>query len=240
MADLFTHARLHALTRILATPTAPFPHRHLYVPEVFPFDFYSTLRRLMPGDECFKPLASSDKMDAADYGMRSSFVPDADRLARLPSAAAEFWEGLFSRLFTAEFVDAILERFRPEIEERLRREGKPWPAIKTEMMLVRDRSSDGVKIHSSAPNNLITFLFYLPEDERFADCGTTLYLPKDRGFRCWGGPHHAFDGFDKVWTAPYRPNSLFMFIKDDESFHGVEPIRRDGLRRDLMLFYLHR
>jgi hypothetical protein len=31
-----------------------------------------------------------------------------------------------------------------------------------------------------------------------------------------------------------------MFVKSNDSFHGVEPIQIDGMRRDLLLFYVHR
>jgi hypothetical protein len=32
------------------------------------------------------------------------------------------------------------------------------------------------------------------------------------------------------------PNTLFAFMKTANSFHGVEPIREAGIRRDLMLY----
>jgi hypothetical protein len=37
-------------------------------------------------------------------------------------------------------------------------------------------------------------------------------------------------------TMPYLPNSLFAFVKTPNSFHGVEPIRETGIRRDLLLY----
>lgn len=240
MSDRFTHARLHALTRILATPTRPFPHRHLHVEEVFPPEFFAELRANMPPADAYTSLAKTGKVKNGDYEMRAGFLLNEEHLSRVPLATADLWTGLFNEVFNQEFVDLVLERFRPEIEARLAKEGASWPEVRRDMILVRDSSSDGVKIHTSDPKNLITFLFYLPQDDRHSGCGTTLYLPKDRDFRCWGGPHHEFEQFDKVWTAPYVPNSLFMFVKTDDTFHGVEPIRIDGLRRDLLLFYIHR
>jgi len=173
--------------------------------------------------------------------MRSKFLLDDEHLACVPVEVAGFWTALFQQVLTKEFADAVFTRHAGEIGTRLSREGKSWPAtIRTEMMLVRDTtSSEGVKIHTSNPNNLVTFLFYLPPDDRYVDCGTTLYLPKERGFRCWGGPHHDFSRFDKVWTAPFRANALLMFVKSDDSFHGVEPLPA-GIRRDVLLFYIGR
>jgi hypothetical protein len=39
-----------------------------------------------------------------------------------------------------------------------------------------------------------------------------------------------------VMTMPYVPNALFGFLKTNHSFHGVEAIKEQNVRRDLMLF----
>lgn len=238
--DIFAAARAHAVARIKETAVRPQPHAHTYVDGVFPANFYRTLRDHMPATEAYTALAGSDKMAGADYAMRFNFLLDATHRARTTPAIADFWQDMASKLFNEEFVAAMLDRHRPDIEARLEREGMEWPELKTKMILVHDRSSDGVKIHTSAPSNLITFLFYLPEDDRYAAHGTALYHPKDPNMRCWGGPHYDHADFDHVWTAPYRPNSLFMFVKTDQSFHGVEPVHVEGLRRDLLIFYIGR
>lgn len=240
-SDRLTQARMHALYRILNTPVRPWPHPHLYVEEVFPTDFYAELRRSMPAAEAYTPLAKTGKVAQGDYEMRAGFLLDKRHLGQVPAEVAEFWTGLFDEVLNGEFASALLARHAEDIRQRMEREGVAMPqSPDRDMILVRDSSSDGVKIHTSDPRNLLTLLFYLPEDERNAGCGTTLYLPKDRSMRCWGGPHHDFAGFDPVWTMPYRPNSLFMFVKTDESFHGVKPIQVENLRRDLLLYYIHR
>jgi len=66
--------------------------------------------------------------------------------------------------------------------------------------------------------------------------GTSIFAPKDLSFRCAGGPHYPFDMFDKMVTMPFVPNSLFTFVKGDNSFHGVEPVGDPGCRRWLLLF----
>jgi hypothetical protein len=40
-----------------------------------------------------------------------------------------------------------------------------------------------------------------------------------------------------VFTAPFRPNSLFGFVKTANSFHGVEPLKEnETCRRQLLLY----
>jgi hypothetical protein len=63
-------------------------------------------------------------------------------------------------------------------------------------------------------------------------------VAKDPAFRCEGGPHYAYDKFDRMLTMPYVPNALFAFMKTPNSFHGVEPIGEPDVRRDLLLYDL--
>lgn len=63
--------------------------------------------------------------------------------------------------------------------------------------------------------------------------GTTLYRPKDPSFRCPGGPHYPKKGFKKVKTIPYKKGTAFVFLKGDQSFHGVELIKSE---RNVLLY----
>lgn len=239
--DRFELEKQGLLYNILNTPGRAWPHRHSYCRPVFSDPYYAEMRAHLPPAEAYTPLGATGKAAAEDYGMRSGFLLDAPHKARVSPAVAAFWQSLFDRVLDADFAGALVDHFRDQISARLAAEGADWPTeIKRDLLLVRDTNSNGVKIHTSDPKNLITLLFYLPDDDRYAPCGTTLYVPKVRDFRCWGGPHHPFEAFDKVWTAPFLPNSLFLFVKTDDTFHGVEPIQIDGMRRDLMLFYIHR
>jgi hypothetical protein len=49
-----------------------------------------------------------------------------------------------------------------------------------------------------------------------------------------GRPAH--HGFLKLTTMPFKPNSLFAFVKGDNSFHGVEPVTDPDTKRWLLLY----
>lgn len=104
-----------------------------------------------------------------------------------------------------------------------------------ETLLIRDIKGYALGPHSDANTKVVSCLFYLPVDASLEAHGTSMYAHKDPAFRCAGGPHYEFTDFSKVWTAPFRPNSLFAFAKSDRSFHGVEPFERDGVR-DILLY----
>lgn len=99
---------------------------------------------------------------------------------------------------------------------------------KDETLLIRDLPGYKITPHTDTPSKVVSMLCYLSGED-----GTSLYKPKLEGFTCSTGKHHRADGFDKVWTAPFRPNSAFIFARTDSSFHGVEPTKA---ARDLLLY----
>ena len=106
----------------------------------------------------------------------------------------------------------------------------------TEILLVRDHTNYSIGPHTDSPSRLLSLLFYFPRDDSLSHLGTSIYMPKDPQFSCIGGPHYKPNNFDRVQTMPYRPNSLFAFMKNDKSFHGVEPIADQDIQRDLLLY----
>jgi hypothetical protein len=108
-----------------------------------------------------------------------------------------------------------------------------------EALLVYDHTNYALGPHTDSPRKALSVLFYLPEDDTRPGLGTSIYVPKDPGFRCEGGPHYPFDGFDRMMTMPYVPNTLFAFLKTPVSFHGVEPVTEPAFHRSLLLYDLH-
>jgi len=88
--------------------------------------------------------------------------------------------------------------------------------------LCRDFGGYSIGPHTDGRKESQTILFYLPKDASKQYLGTSVYVPKDRSFTCDGSKHHEFDKFDKLFTAPYAPNTCFGFIRSNNSFHGVE------------------
>jgi hypothetical protein len=54
-----------------------------------------------------------------------------------------------------------------------------------------------------------------------------------------GNSHLPFEAFKKVITMPFKPNSLFGFLRTDGSFHGVDQIHDEGVVRDLLLYNIY-
>ena len=104
--------------------------------------------------------------------------------------------------------------------------------------MTRDRTRYALGPHTDLPTRYATFLFYCPENEDLRDLGTTIFVPSDRQFTCRGGPHYDISAFEPVFTPPFVPNAMLGFVKSDRSFHGVRPIQRENVRRDLIQYNL--
>lgn len=235
----FDAARAWAQDRIAATPLTPDPHWHGWVEEVFPPDFYTGLRAALPDDAAYTPL-SAQWDPGGDYTARRGLAIDDAAIAAMEADRAAFWRDLNTRTLGRAFGESLLRVAAGPVAARFAAEGTELGSWRTSLLLVRDRGGPGVLPHTSDPPNVLTLLFYLPPDDTNRAQGTALYAPRDPDLRCWGGRHHGRAAFDHVWTAPFLPNSLFWFVKDDMSFHGVEPAPHGEAVRDILLFYIKR
>jgi FkbM family methyltransferase len=179
----------------------PFPH--LYVEDVFLWDFYNRLRESLPVDG-WKSLAEARGTEG--YPERS--VNEA------PACVDWMRSGDLRRLLD--------ERFGVK-------------SSSDELLLLRDRPGYKIPPHTDTPRKVVTMLCYLPADFSKEQHGTSVYRPKESGFTCPDGRHHRFEDFEKVWTAPFKPNSALIFARTDDSFHGVEAFDGDGVR-DILLY----
>lgn len=190
----------------------PFPH--FFVRDVFPESFYNDLLKHVDKITDYKPMGGN-------YPERS-FGPDSV----IPGL--EF-------MVEDSFMQEVMMIFYPWYKKRY---GEKNCSVSTDLRLVRDSKGYQIGPHTDAAWKLVSLLFYLPELWAYRECGTGIYIPSSKGFRCAGGPHYDFDGFHECYRAPFEPNSCFGFWKTDNSFHGVEPITKD-FRRNVLLYNVY-
>lgn len=230
-------ADLHALYRIANAPVREYPFPHIVVPDVFPDDFYRELRAHLPEQSALKTLGALGRIKGGDYPARLVMPLTREAIAALPEAQRAFWERVGNWILGGGFGRAMLAKFEPWLRGRLGELAKH--DFSDEVLIVRDLASYALGPHTDARHKVLSFLFYLPADDSQPQLGTSIYAPNDPQFRCEGGPEHDPRKFRRVATMPYVPNTLFAFMKTNNSFHGVEPVRGDGVRRDVMLYDIH-
>jgi hypothetical protein len=224
----------HVLYKIANAPINPFPFPHLYVRDVFPPDFYRELRAHLPPTEALKSLRSLGRVTDTYPDTRQVLPLSVDTVQALDEPFRSFWDNLASWLLGGQFGQILLPRFADFLEGRfgdLRQ-----VRFHDEALLVQDHSTYSLGPHSDSPSKVAAFLFYLPQDDKLSHLGTSLYVPRSPDLRFNSGAHYQFADFERVATMPFVPNSLFAFLKTENSFHGVEPIAEPSIRRDLLLY----
>lgn len=203
----------HVIYKIRNARILEYPFPHFFVENVFPDDFYWDFLASLPSDENYSN-------DMGSYANRVFAKPDDPDFAPF-----------YDKRFTANVCKTFKDGFRHRFPDGT-------ASLSSEWRLVRDSEGYSIGPHTDAKWKVISLLFYLPWDKSDVDAGTSIYLPKDSGFTCPGGPHYNEQGFEKLWTAPFIPNSCFGFWKTDNSWHGVSEIQRK-IRRDVLLFNVY-
>jgi hypothetical protein len=210
--ELDRYVAEHVLYRLRNAVVNPYPFPHFQAFDVFPSEYYDTLRTSLPGDDDYKSSA------VRNYQGRRFGNP-----LGTPGLGC-FVEPWFAR--------SVIHCFSLPAKRRF---GDQNVAIATDLRLVRDGRAYFIGPHTDAPWKLVSLLFYLPPDDSLRPYGTSLYVPVEHERTCVGGPHHEFCDFIRVATMPFVPNSCVGFWKTDASFHGVEPIDAD-VQRDVLLW----
>ena len=232
-----TNVEQHVVERIAAAPVMARPYPHFYVENIFPDDFYAALRDNLPADEAYLPLGETGRVTKGAYMERFVLAMNKRGIAGLPEHGRPFWRDFTSWFMDGPMLTALCSKFVGAAKSRFG-ENCEKIALSPEILMVRDRTKYAIGPHTDSPQRFLSALFYCPKDNSMEHLGTSIYEPLDRSFRCWGGPHYGFDKFANVGTMPFRRNSLFCFVKTDNSFHGVEPIADEAIERDLILYNL--
>jgi hypothetical protein len=230
---MYSHAELHLCYRVANARVLTYPYPHFYVTDVFPDEFYAAIQRNIPDPDAMIPIEEERPVK----GYKERFVlqlKDDQHLERVSADKRKFWREFGETLLSGRFASLMLQKFQPFVERRLG--DIKSMSFGQEALLVQDITKYSLGPHSDSRKKVITVIFYLPADESQAHIGTSIYVPKDPAFRCPGGPHYAFDKFNRMATMPFVPNAMFCFCKTDNSFHGVEPVEDPETRRWLLLF----
>ncbi len=232
---MYSNAELALAYKFANAPIQEFPYPHFFIEDVFPRNFYNALQANIPDPSLMIPIEEA----RAIKGYKERFVLDIGGKHQdlLPPDQRAFWHDFSGWLLSGRFASLALRKFQPYFQLRFGQRQKP--DFSNEALLVQDITKYSLGPHTDAPRKFITMLFYLPKDLSQEHLGTSIYLPKDTNFRCPGGPHYSFDKFVCLHTMPFRPNSLFVFFKTDNSFHGVEPVTDPETRRWLLLYDIY-
>lgn len=225
----------HVLYQIANAPMREHPYAHIYVEDVFPEDFYAAMRAHWPSSSALVSLADTGRVPKGAYPERFVLPFTQEELTKLDERHRAFWFSFGDWFLSRRFMNTIIGKFERHVHQRFGDEMYE-NGYSVDALIVRDLTNYSIGPHTDAPHRLLSMLFYCPDDDRRAHLGTSIYVPREPGFRCEGGPHYPHDRFTCVRTMGYRRNTLFAFIKNDYSFHGVGRIDDKDVQRDVLLY----
>ena len=227
----------HVLAKVHSTAVIEDPYPYAVIDNIFPKDYYQKIKDFFPQKDQMIALSETGRVSAGAYEQRLVTLFTEEYFSKLNNEQQEFWRGMASWMYSKEFISAIVEKFKPWCSNLLSRrfDANGQINVRSDALIVNDQTRYEIGPHTDAPHRLISFLFYLPENENQKHLGTSIYTHKDSDFSCPGGPHYKFDDFNKVKTIEFLPNRLLMFVRTAKSFHGVEPVQDENVSRRLLI-----
>ncbi len=230
LATIYSTVKHEFLYNILNAPILPYPFPHVYIENVWPQGFYEKILNALPHIDHYTALNEvGERNNIKINPNRFVFEPNAENVGKLEGESKEVLGAIAQDILKDSFViKTILQKFSSFFSDKVGN-------ILLDRLFVKDLKGYKIGPHTDSPRRLLSMLFYLPKDDKYKHTGTSLYIPKERGFTCEGGPHYVFEPFDRVKTFEYKPNSALIFIKSDRSFHGVEMLEDQEIERDVLL-----
>lgn len=215
------------------------PYPHFFIEEIFPQEFYEQILNNMPDSSDLIATTSGWPTKEDNYH-RLNLLQD---LNLLTGDVKEFWIGVREIMSSPTLSAAVVELCSAHVM----RHRNAWARFKVKALrkyesnytLHRITDEYELKIHTDARRKIVALLFNLPKDETTYEYGTGVYVPKAKGLTDTGRGNFEFSDFERVYRAPFMENSLFGFVKNDYSFHGVEKIPSEIQGRDVLLYNIN-
>jgi len=229
----------HICRRIRETPVTREPWPHLVVDEFLPADVFQQVVAALP--EAWLRAPPPPPIGRGWVALLAKGGFDAEPLSEL-----DWWQGCDrERAVVTEVIRAIgrqqdvfdalkkplrkqllagMDRFRARFENEIK------PRLITR--LTRDAACYDLRPHTDIPDKFVSIVAYVRADQA-PKLGTVLYEPLVKGYTDPGGlTYHDTAKFREAAIVPFRPNSALVFVRGDDTFHGVAfaPTRADFAR----------
>lgn len=223
----------HICAAIDQAPLEVNPAPYIFVEKVFPDPFYESLASLLNRSDVVltEQIHKGDpKKFFGSYRDRlEARVPsDTDKLDSLDAAA---WRDLVADLGSIAFLSSIERKFSAGVRARFGdiSASDLHAKLRPALLFTKHRPGYYLGPHTDRFEKVLTCVFNFAERDGLDHLGTALYEPHAKNFVCNGTVHHDPNLFSQTGIAPYRPNSAFIFLRDDRLFHGVERLTADDM-----------
>ncbi len=229
----------HIIQRLKGAEIKETPFPHFFIEKIFPQEFYERILHNMPDPSALIATASGWPFKEDNYH-RLNLSQDLDLLS---GDTKQFWVEVREVMQSPRLSHAVVKFCSRYVMQHR----NVWSRLKVKALrnyeanctLHRITGEYELKVHTDARRKIVALLFNLPGDETSCNFGTGVYVPKERGLTDTGRGNFEFDDFDRVYRSPFKENTLFGFVKNDYSFHGVEKIPAAIQGRDVLLYNIN-
>lgn len=188
----------------------PFPH--IVVENIWDKETYAALTQNIPPKESFEPFHHRDCTRPDGTSPRSFYWLKRQNERDPAKELTAFWQRIPFQIRAMRRT--LFQKFDIPSDY-----SKNW-----DVRLIRDEKDYKINAHPDGNEKVLSCLFQLPKNDSMAQHGTVLYQQS-------GGQHQ------KVKKIDFIKNRLFVFPKTVNSWHGVEQIREEVERHQLLLLF---
>ncbi len=231
MSEKLSSLEVKIVYKICNAVVRPWPFPHIVIEDFLPEELYHMLAENWPHEK-LRPI--SEVRPVKGYSARMAWHFNKD-----PPPPLHVWHDFVDIMHSRCISDAFASLFPVEEPVAAPRGfiSVSHPAFDhgiIDSLLVEDHYGYSIGPHTDHPAKLCSAVLYFPTPNFTPDIGlgTSLYVSKEY-FTCAGGPHYDRDshGFEEIYRVPYVGNTLMLFLKGDNTFHGVEPVPVGAERR---------
>ena len=255
MGDIYSSYQEMIAYRIYNAIVQKYPFSHTEIQNFLPQELLESLLDNWPKDTAFLSNLESGSIRLPDeissnesllkehpYNFRKQLnLTNNDELEKIKGSAHEIWENFTRILNSRQTIIAFLSLYSGAIMRRLKVQNMQELIqnydFTTRLQLLHDKTNYSLGPHTDNPGKVVVYLIYFDSETSSKDekpLGTSVYIPKNRGFVCEKGSHHKHEDFIRVGSADFIKNNAFSFCRNDISFHGVEKVENSNTERKLL------
>ena len=235
----------HIIDKIKKSELFNNPFAHKFIENIFPIEVYNKLLQSLPDKSSYVPITETGLVSKNYSPERFVIDLEPKYIEVLENEKKKFLKNLIQILISPELFTIISSQFSLTLNNSIKNfTEKEKQSFGTEnfeftarIMLIKDFTKYSLEAHTDSVNKFITFLFYLPSDDSLIKIGTTLYEKSHKSLT-YDKIHYSKDETKKLFapvkTCPFIPNSLLIFPRSNDSFHGVEEINTMQKERNLL------
>ena len=198
----------------------------------------------IPNTGLYTPIKDTGTVstDYPDERFIFNFTEKKD-FSKLSNQQKLFFNNLTKVFFSKKIFQAVTSSFKETLQFKINTFSDDekrlfdFPNLKFsyKVVLIKDFTKYSLRAHTDSETKFITFLFYIPSTDKLKANGTSLYKPISN---VKGSKHFTLEQtqqhFKKIKTCPFIPNSVLLFPRTLNSFHGVEEVNIDMKERNLL------